>query len=79
MKSLLAAGTILLALAGPAFASQCPALIMKAQEAMKMATLDEAAMAKINEHITQAQSEHDAGKHAEAEATMKDAMTLMGM
>jgi len=78
MKSLLAAGTILLALAGPAFASQCPALIMKAQEAMKTATLDEAAMTKINEHITLAQSQHDAGKHAESEVTINDALTLIG-
>ena len=57
MKSLLAAGTILIALAGPALASECPTLIQKAEEAMKAATLDEAAMNKVMEQA----GEHAAG------------------
>ncbi|MFN0195069.1 MAG: hypothetical protein ACKVP5_24340 [Aestuariivirga sp.] len=79
MKSLLAAGTILFALASPALASQCPTLIMKAEEAMKSASLDDAKSKKIMDHITQAKAEHDAGKHDEAVVTAKDALQLLGM
>ena len=42
MKSMLAAGTILIALAGPAFANECPALIQQSEEALKTSTADEA-------------------------------------
>lgn len=79
MKSILVAGTVLIALAGPAFASECPTLILKAEEAMKTATLDEAAMNKINEHIAKAKSEHEAGQHDASLATLKDTMQLLGM
>ena len=79
MKSLLAAGTILIALAGPALASECPTLIQKAEEALNTSSLDEAAKAKISEHIAQAKSEHEAGQHDASLATLKDTMQLLGM
>lgn len=79
MKSTLVAGTMLFALVSPAFASECPALIQKAEEALKMASLDEAKSKKINDHIVQAKAEHDGGKHSEAVVTAKDALQLLGM
>ena len=78
MKSLLAAGTILIALAGPAFASECPAQIQKAEEALNTSSLDEAAKTKISEHIAQAKSEHEAGQHDASLATLKHTMQLLG-
>ena len=79
MKSLLAAGTILLALAGPAFANQCPALIMKAEEAMKTATLDDATKATVTADIAEGKVLHDAGKHGESVAKLNEALKLLGM
>lgn len=79
MKSLLAAGTILIALAAPAFASECPTQIQKAEEALQTSTLDDAAKAKITEHIAQAKSQHEAGDHTASLATLKDTMQLLGM
>ncbi len=79
IKSLLAAGTILVALAGPVLASQCPTLILKAEEAMKTATLDDATKTKVTELIATGKSEHDAGKHAESEAALNEALKLLGM
>ena len=78
MKLLLTTAVILAGLAVPAFAGECPSLIQKAEEAMKAATLDEAAMNKIMDHITQAKAEHDAGKHDESIVTIKDALQLIG-
>jgi hypothetical protein len=79
IKSLLAAGTILVALAGPVLAKQCPTLAAKAEEALKTATLDDAGKAKVTELIATGKSEHDAGKHAEAEAALNEALKLLGM
>ncbi len=69
----------MLAFAGQAFASECPTLIQKAEEALKTATLDEAMTKKISDHIVQAKAEHEGGKHAEAVVTAKDAIQLLGM
>jgi hypothetical protein len=78
MKLLLTTAVILAGLAVPAFAGECPALIQKAEEAMKAATLDEAAMNKVMDHITQAKAEHEAGKHSESVVTINDALQLIG-
>lgn len=79
MKSLLAAGAILIALAAPAFANDCPNQIKVVQDMLSTSTLDDAAKKKIADHIAQAQSQHDGGQHEEALATLKDATQLLGM
>jgi ethanolamine utilization microcompartment shell protein EutL len=79
IKSLLAAGTILVVLAGPALASQCPTLAAKAEEALKTAAVDDATKAKVTELISTGMSQHAAGSHAESEATLGEALKLLGM
>ena len=79
MKYLLATGTILLALAGPAFANQCPTLILKAEEAMKTATLDDATKATVTADIAEGKALHDAGKHDESVAKLNEALKLLGI
>ena len=79
IKSLLAAGTILVALAGPVLASQCPKLAAKAEEALKTATVDDATKTKVTELVTKGMASHDAGNHAEAEATLGEALKLLGI
>ncbi|MEO7863446.1 MAG: hypothetical protein ABIU05_24020 [Nitrospirales bacterium] len=78
MKSFFVAATILVGLATPSFAGECPALIQKAEEALKASTLDEAMMGKVTEHIALGKSQHDEGKHEESVATLKDALQLLG-
>ena len=78
LKSILATAAILAALAGPAFANQCPALAAKAEEALKTTTVDDATKAKVTELIATGKAEHDAGKHAESEAALNEALKLLG-
>ena len=79
IKSLLAAGTILVALGGPVLANQCPTLAAKAEEALKTSTLDDAGKAKVTELIATGKASHDAGNHAESEAQLGEALKLLGM
>ena len=79
MKSFFIAAAMLVGLAAPAFAGECPSLIQKAEEAMKAATLDEAAKNKVMEHIALGKTQHDEGKHDESVATLKDALQLLGV
>lgn len=79
MKSFFIAIAILAGLAAPAFAGECPSLIQKAEEAMKAAALDEAAMNKVMEHIALGKTQHDEGKHDESVGTLNDALQLLGV
>jgi hypothetical protein len=78
MKSFFVAATILIGLATPSFAGECPTLIQKAEEALKAATLDEAMMNKVMEHIALGKAQHDEGKHDESVVTLNDALQLLG-
>ena len=79
IKSLLATGTILVALAGPVLANKCPTLAAKAEETLKTATLDDATKAKVTELITTGKASHEAGNHAESEAQLGEALKLLGL
>lgn len=79
MKSLIAAAAILAALAGPALANDCPNQLKMVEDMLSKSTLDDAAKKKIQDHIDQAKAEHEAGKHDESLATLKDASKLLGM
>lgn len=79
MKSLIAAAAVLAALAVPALAGDCPNQIKMVEDALSKSTLDDAAKKKIQDHIDQAKAEHEAGKHEESLATLKDATQLVGM
>jgi hypothetical protein len=79
MKKILAASMIFFALSGAALANQCPSLWAKAEEAMKTATLDDAGKAKVTELVVKGKAEHEAGKHAESEATLGEALKLLGI
>jgi hypothetical protein len=79
MKKILAASVIFLALSGAAMANQCPTLWAKAEEAMKTATLDDAGKTKVTELIVKGKAEHEAGDHAASEATLGEALKLLGI
>jgi hypothetical protein len=79
MKKILAASVIFLALSGSAMANQCPSLWAKAEEALKTATLDDAGKAKVTELVVKGKTEHEAGDHSASEATLKEALKLLGI
>jgi hypothetical protein len=79
MKKFILAMAMTMALAGPAFAGQCPAIMAKIDEAMKTATVDDATKAKIMELYDKGKAEHDGGDHAASVASLNEALALLGM
>ncbi len=79
MNKLVLASAVLTMLAVPALANQCPALMAKIDEAMKTATLDDAAKAQVMELYTKGKAEHEGGDHAASDVSLGEAMKLMGM
>jgi hypothetical protein len=69
----------LLVFATPAFASQCPALMNKIDEAMKTAQLDDAKKQQVTDLYNKGKASHDAGDHAASEASLNEALKLLGM
>jgi hypothetical protein len=79
MRKFLLATTLMLAVTGPAFANSCTTLAAKIDEAMKTATLDDTAKAKVTELRTKGMAAHDSGDHATAEKDLGEALKLLGM
>lgn len=79
MKSLVTAAAVLAVLTAPVLAGDCPNQLKMVEDMLSKATLDDAAKKKIQDHIDQAKVEHEAGKHEESLATLKDASQLVGM
>ena len=67
-----------LALASPAFASQCPTLMNKIDETMKTAQLDDAKKAQVMDLYNKGKAEHEAGDHAASEAHLNEALKILG-
>ena len=79
MKKLILAAAMTVALAGPALANQCPALMAKIDAAMTTATVDEATKAKVMELYASGKAAHDSGDHATSEKDLGEALKLLGM
>ena len=69
----------LLAVASPAFASQCPADMAAIDAALQTAQLSEADMAKVKELRAQGEEQHNAGQHQESVATLAEAKAMLGI
>ena len=78
MKKLVLAALVMAAFTTPVFAHQCPSLMMKIDEAMKTATVDEATKTKIMDLYAKGSAEHKAGDHDGAEADLNAALELLG-
>ena len=79
MKKFILAAAMTLALATPSFASQCPAIMAKIDEAMKTAQVDEATKTKVMELYAKGKAEHEGGSHDASVATLNEALALLGM
>jgi hypothetical protein len=78
MRRLLAVAAIV-AFASPAFAAQCPALMAKVDEALQTAQLSDADKAKVTELRQKGEEQHAAGQHADSEASLQEALQILGM
>ena len=78
VRKLLAAA-IVVAFASPAFAFQCPALMAKVDEALQTAQLSDADKAKVTELRQRGEEQHAAGQHPESEASLQEALKILGM
>jgi hypothetical protein len=76
-KFLLVAAVV--ALATPAFASQCPTLMAKIDAALQTAKLSDADKAKVAELRKKGEEEHAAGKMSDSEAALGEALKILGM
>ena len=80
MKKLILAAAMTVALAGPALANQCPALMAKIDAAMATSTaVDEATKAKVMELYASGKAAHESGEHATSEKDLGEALKLLGM
>lgn len=65
--------------AGPAFAAQCPAMMAAIDAALPTAELSDADQARVMELREQGEAEHNAGNHAQSEASLGEAMQILGI
>jgi hypothetical protein len=79
MKKIAIAAAMASVLAGPAVASQCPALMEKIDAAMATATVDDATKAKVQALYDSGKAAHEAGDHPKSEADLGEAMKLLGI
>lgn len=80
MRKTILAALLAAALAGPAFAADDYAgLVMKLDEAMKTAQLDEATKAKIDGLKAEGEAKSKAGDAEGSMASLKEALALVGV
>lgn len=79
MKTIMLAAAVTLGLAVPALAGQCPGLMTRIDQAMATATVDEATKARVMELHAKGKAEHESGDHAASEASLNEALALLGM
>lgn len=65
--------------AGPAFAFQCPAMMGQIDEALQTAELSDADRERVMELRQLGEEQHNAGNHAESEASLGEAMEILGI
>ena len=63
----------------PAWAKTCPKLIKQANDAMAKGGMEKAKMDDAKKLVTEAQSLHDKGQHAQSEEKAKAALKLLGV
>lgn len=79
MKRGLIVAATLLAVSGPAFAGQCPALMNKVDEAMQSAMLSDADKQRVEALRQSGEEAHAAGDHAQSEADLNQALAILGV
>jgi hypothetical protein len=81
MKALISAAAVALtlAVAGPAFAAQCPANMAKIDAALQTAQLTDEQKAKVMELRAQGEQLHSSGQHQQSVQTLAEAKAILGI
>ncbi len=75
---MIAAGAVLVAIAGPAYAYQCPLLVIKIDKSLAAAAnLSAAQLEEIKQLRNDGEAEHKAGKHGDAVTTLNKALAQL--
>jgi len=75
----IAAGLFALALAGSAFAGQCPRLMQEVDAALPTANITAEQRAQVEQLRAEGEEHHAAGRHAESVAALNQAKQILGM
>ena len=70
---------VVAAFATPALANQCPALMAKIDAALQTVQLSDENKAKVAELRDKGEEQHAAGQHAASEASLNEALKILGM
>lgn len=79
MKKFVLAAVFAMGLAAPAFASQCPGLMAKIDEALKTASLSDDAKAEVKEYYDKGKAEHESGDHGASVKDLMEATKILGI
>lgn len=79
MKTVISAALLSLALAGPAFASQCPMDMAKIDAALQTAQLTPEQKARVMELRQQGEQHHQAGRHQQSMESLGEAKEILGI
>ena len=79
LRLALFAGGVLLGLATPAFAFQCPADMAAIDEALQTAALSEEQKQRVQELRAEGERLHEEGRHQESVDTLAQAKDLLGI
>jgi hypothetical protein len=79
MKATIMGAAIALAFAASPVLADCAADLTKIDEAMKTATLDDAAKTKAEDLLTKARAARDASDEAACSTSAKEVLTMLGM
>ncbi len=79
LKVSLVAGVLVVVLAGPAAAFQCPLLIKQLSDAVETMNASEPKVKEGRQLIGEAKRLHETGKHADAIATAEKAARVLGV
>ena len=74
---MIAAGAVLVTLAAPAYAYQCPLLVAKIDKSLADANLSAAQLEEVKQLRNDGEAKHKAGKHGDAIKTLNKALALL--
>ena len=79
MKAFIPAALLSLALAGPAFAFQCPSDVAKIDAALQTASLTDEQKAQVMQLRDEGERLHQAGQHQQSVDTLAQAKEILGI
>lgn len=79
MKALIPAALLSLALAGPAYAFQCPTDIAKIDQALQTASLSDEQKTRVMELRNEGERLHQSGQHQSSVDTLAQAKQILGI